>query len=420
MDRKSIISIETVKRLTPKYTQGNCYQDALRTQGSNLKEKPPAYSVKRIEFNPISRVARMEIHQVWEYRTIERYVTQNYQRTPIYSAWKSKGKLIKKTIKLTNSELETLHSNQDPLIRKLSNEIIIALNDEELFPSWFMKLYLKKELDNDLQTIQKEATSFIESQKKLIARERSSMSTCNDDKKQLKYALSKEELKHNTLSEKLAKIENSKPNILKIIFSLGIVSYFTSQKRKNKLLAELSKTDEYITQCKKSISEKDKKIEVCKNSITAYQLKIKEKENELNKKKELRQLDYEQKYSQIQPLTTSVEQDDSFTMLKTFNALDYQKIIGVYLIHNKEKDKYYVGQSKDVMKRIKQHFNATTPKNPIFAEDYYTSKMENKDDLFEIKIIPCETKDELDKLEKELIAEYDSWVNGYNGTSGNM
>ena len=71
------------------------------------------------------------------------------------------------------------------------------------------------------------------------------------------------------------------------------------------------------------------------------------------------------------------------------------------------------------MKRIKQHFNGTTPKNTIFAEDYYTSQMDNRDNIFELKIIRCETKDELDSLEKKLIYEYDSWNNGYNGTSGN-
>ena len=59
------------------------------------------------------------------------------------------------------------------------------------------------------------------------------------------------------------------------------------------------------------------------------------------------------------------------------------------------------------------------PNNIIFAEDYYSSKQEHKDDLFEIKIIECSTKDELDRKEKNLIEFYDSWNKGYNGTSGN-
>lgn len=100
-------------------------------------------------------------------------------------------------------------------------------------------------------------------------------------------------------------------------------------------------------------------------------------------------------------------------------GIEYQKVIGCYIIHNRENGKYYVGQSKDVHKRLKQHFTGTVPKNVIFAEDYYLSNFSNKEDLFEVKILPCTTKDELDKTEKELIELYDAKNNGYNGTSGN-
>lgn len=99
--------------------------------------------------------------------------------------------------------------------------------------------------------------------------------------------------------------------------------------------------------------------------------------------------------------------------------MEYQKIIGCYIIRNKENKKCYVGQSKDVLKRIRQHFKGTIPNNVIFAEDYYCALSEIRDNLFEIKIIPCETKDELDRTEKQLIEDYDAFNNGYNGTSGN-
>lgn len=36
-----------------------------------------------------------------------------------------------------------------------------------------------------------------------------------------------------------------------------------------------------------------------------------------------------------------------------------------------------------------------------------------------IKIIKCNTKDELDDLERLKIKEYDSFNNGYNKTNGN-
>jgi len=124
----------------------------------------------------------------------------------------------------------------------------------------------------------------------------------------------------------------------------------------------------------------------------------------------------------FEPLPYEMEHLDKsdFIPLKKLIGIKYEKIIGCYIIHNKEFDKYYVGQSKDVIKRVtRDHFSGTTVKNIIFAEDYYKSKYENKDDIFEVKIIRLETKDELDATEKALIEEYDSFNNGYNGTSGN-
>ena len=111
--------------------------------------------------------------------------------------------------------------------------------------------------------------------------------------------------------------------------------------------------------------------------------------------------------------------DDSVVPLKALSGIEYKKIVGCYLIHNRENDRYYVGQSKDVMKRLKQHFRGAVPNNVIFAQDYYSSEYEHKEDLFEVKIVPCSTKDELDWKEREYIRQYDANGSGYNSTSGN-
>lgn len=87
---------------------------------------------------------------------------------------------------------------------------------------------------------------------------------------------------------------------------------------------------------------------------------------------------------------------------------------GVYVIWNKSKNLYYVGQSKDVYKRLfTQHFNNNNVKNIIFAKDWFDG------DEFYYKVIPLQTKDELDEKEKELIEKYDSFKHGYNATAGN-
>lgn len=394
--------------------------ELIKTQGGNIKERPPKYSLTKVDFNITSRIARIEILQSQEYRTIQKYITQNYERYPIYSEWKIKEKTIKKTLKLTNSELEVLNSYDDDLIKMFAEEIIISLDNEELFPSWFIKIFLKRELDADLQTLKEELDSYVGNQNNKITTQQAHIENYNNEIFATNKILQKKKKKKARIESILTKISNAKHNMLKSIMTLGIYNYLISNKRKRKMELKLSICDKHITELNKNITENENKITKCNKSINEYKTNISKKESEYKNKKETRLNEYNTKVSEVKPLSNIVAQDESFTMLKLFSGLEYEKIIGVYVIHNKEKDKYYVGQSKDVMKRIKQHFNGTVPKNTIFAEDYYTSQMENRDNIFEIKIIRCTTKDELDSLEKKLIYEYDSWNNGYNGTSGNI
>ena len=83
----------------------------------------------------------------------------------------------------------------------------------------------------------------------------------------------------------------------------------------------------------------------------------------------------------VEPLPTIVKNsdDNDFIPLKKLVGMNYERIIGCYVIRNIEKNKYYVGQSKDVLNRVcHQHFNGTMVKNIIFAEDYYSSKLEKR------------------------------------------
>lgn len=393
--------------------------ELIKSQG-NEKTRPPQYSLNKVDFNITSRIARIEILQTQEYRTIQKYITQNYEKYPVYSEWKIKEKILKKTLKLTNSELELLNVNDDELIRMFAEEIVLKLDNEELFPSWFIKMYLKRDLDFDLQTMKNELDDYIGNQNNKINVQQTNIDCYNNEIVDYKIKLQKQQKRGNKLVSKLQKLSISKPNILKSIISFGIYNYLISNKRKRKLELKLSTCYNLIEEFNKNILEDSDEITKCNKNIKNCESNIGKKEKEFKNKKEVRISDYNKNLSEVKPLSNIVAQDESFTMLKLFSGLEYEKIIGVYIIHNKEKDKYYVGQSKDVMKRIKQHFNGTVPKNSVFAEDYYTSQMENKDNIFEYKIIRCETKDELDSLEKKLIYEYDSWNSGYNGTSGNI
>lgn len=390
------------------------------SQFDNEKERAPQYSLKNVDFNAVTRVAHIEILQRHEYRTIERYVTRNYEKYPIYSYWKVKEKIIKKTLKLTNRELETLHQNSDALIKMFAAEIISWLNDEDLIPSWYKINCLNKELNAYLKMFSDELSVFIENQNIKINDYQKNICVYDDANSLFTKKLNKKEKIKNEILFKLKKIMSAKKNFFKSFFSLGVYNYLKSNKRKNKIESVLLKIEQEISKIKKDIADNDKEINKCNLLINERKHAISEKEQEQEKKVRNKTNEYDNKLLKVKPLASVVVEDKSFRLLKYFSGLDYEQIIGVYIIHNKEKDKYYVGQSKDVLKRLKQHFNGTVPKNMIFAEDYYTSHYENKDNLFEVKIIRCSTKDELDRLEKQLIHEYDSWKNGYNGTSGNL
>ena len=422
MGTRSIISISAIKRMASASNRikREKYNNELLMAQGNGKEMPPQFSLSKVDFNITSRIARIEILQSQEYRTIQKYITRNYEKYPIYSEWKVKEKILKKTLKLTNSELESLNNNEDDLIKMFAEDIIIELNNEELIPSWFIKLYLKRELDSDLKIIKKELNSFVYNQKKEIITQETNIDIYNNEIIKYTRTLNKRLKRKNKLESKLTKLSNAKPSIIKTLISFGIFNYLISNKRKNQLELKLTAFNNVICELNKNILDNNNKITKCNKDIDDYSLKINKKEKEFESKKELRLSEYNKKLLEVKPLSSVASNNGNFTMLKLFSGLEYEKIIGVYVIHNKEKDKYYVGQSKDVMKRIRQHFNGTIPKNSIFAEDYYTSQMKNRDNIFELKIIRCETKDELDSLEKKLIYEYDSWNNGYNRTSGNI
>ena len=90
-------------------------QRLIDSNRGNEKELAPTYKVEEVKFDINSRNTKITFIETKHYRTIERHVTQNYVKYPIYSNWKTKTKKFSKSIKLTNSELETLNLNNDSL-----------------------------------------------------------------------------------------------------------------------------------------------------------------------------------------------------------------------------------------------------------------------------------------------------------------
>jgi hypothetical protein len=365
-------------------------------------------------------MTKIIFEQSQQYRTVERYVTQYYQKYPIYSVWKLKTKQIPKTIKLTNIVLECLCNHEEELIRDFAFEIVAALNNSDMIPSWFEKRCIDDDYTNELSLIDNEVSILGKENSRAIKTYENQILICNDSISALNAK--KTETQHTLakLSQRLSKIQNHKKSVFLSICTLFIFNYLNSKARIRKLQNRQVKFNNLLTAAQQN-------IEICKTNIVNAKNGIKLQTDNYNqaltaKRSAMERLakNHDLLIRDIEPLDDYYNEDKEFISIKSLKGLEYEKIIGCYVIHNTENNKYYVGQSKDVIKRINQHFKGTTPNNVIFAEDYYSSKLHDKDNLFSVKIIRLETKDELDETERQLIFDYDARKNGYNGTSGNI
>lgn len=90
-----------------------------------------------------------------------------------------------------------------------------------------------------------------------------------------------------------------------------------------------------------------------------------------------------------------------------------QNFVGVYILYNKTKNMYYVGQGKEVLNRVNAHFTGKG-NGDVYADYKYG-------DIFTIKMIALSTSgfSSLNELERNTIMTYNSYANGYNKTRGN-
>ena len=86
---------------------------------------------------------------------------------------------------------------------------------------------------------------------------------------------------------------------------------------------------------------------------------------------------------------------------------------GVYILYNRTKNKYYVGQAQQVLSRVNSHFTGRG-NGDVYADYKYGDK-------FTIKMIALKKSGykSLNALERDMIATYDAFAHGYNKTRGN-
>lgn len=90
-----------------------------------------------------------------------------------------------------------------------------------------------------------------------------------------------------------------------------------------------------------------------------------------------------------------------------------QNFPGVYILFNRSKNMYYVGQGKQVLNRVNSHFTGKG-NGDVYADYKYG-------DEFTIKMIALDGSgfQTLNELERNTILHYNAFSNGYNKTRGN-
>ncbi len=91
-----------------------------------------------------------------------------------------------------------------------------------------------------------------------------------------------------------------------------------------------------------------------------------------------------------------------------------QSFSGVYILYNKSKNMYYVGQAIKILDRVNNHFTGKG-NGDVYADYKYG-------DEFTIKMIALEGSGfaSLNSLERETIRKYKAFSKGYNKTRGNQ
>ena len=396
------------------------YRSNLIQDNSNKETKSePEYSLVSVDFNTNSRMAKIVFSSAERYRTIERYVTQDYQKYPVYSDWKVKTKNISKSLKLTNDVLEGLAEHSDPLIRKFSVEIILFLKTEALIPSWLNKRRLIEGYNRNLSYLLGNKRQLDIEHSQVVGSLNNKILQARNEIAVFEVQKNKYDRLVNKCSMKIGKIQQHKKSVILVILTLFIYHFLNSPGRIARISKRKSEHEQTSLDIQENIQDLNRGISSFGEKIDIATRRYEEQKQIIAHKCERLKSAVESDLRKVTPLIVECPVDSDFLPMNAIKGIKHEKIVGCYVIRNRMNGRCYVGQSKDVMKRINQHFKGTIPGNVIFAEDYYSSPPDKKNDLFEVKIIRLHTKDELDTTERELIQFYDSYSHGYNGTAGN-
>lgn len=365
-------------------------EDISSTYNSDYYEED--ISLTDLDYDVATTILTFKIIKTTTKPKITRYVTRNYERTPIYDDLSVKTKKLKdyhKAIcieKFLEEELVNLSDLNDEIRIEITNYLTQFLTNK-FAPSWYQKLIDIKNVEDNINNLNNQI-----------------------DTQQNKLACAKDEFRTAKTNLDVAKREPVVPNsipylvftiiLIPVLIGIIMLGCYTSK-------TQAAINQEAINQCEinvKNLADQVLTLNTeCERITSANEKKISEYQDKLD---QIKRTIYERKIN--------VHNDGFLNLRQEIKFSHKENIIGVYIIWNKTKNKYYVGQSKDVNNRIYQgHFCSSGPKKFCFFQDW------SNNDEFLVKIIPCTTKDELDRLEKMYIEQYDAFNSGYNSTGGN-
>lgn len=295
--------------------------------------------IKDLSFDKITNRLQFTIKHYTKKPKITRYVTINYVKTPIYEDYSERTKIVKKFNKVINP---AKFVNEDILQLDLQKKFILKIIDEiKIIPEWRKKEIKLEKINNEIKSYKDSFRNF------------------NSEKN--KYNFKIINLKEKANNFWLALFWGFFTFFLNFIWFLSkkqaIVNKLTNEKNKkwnneHKIEVDL-KNEKLLIEINNFNKDLQFKIE---NLIIKANI-IKEKEIKLEK-----------------------TDKDNWIDLRNASNFNYSNLNlkkGVYIIWNKTKNKYYVGQSKNLKNRLLQHFKNGDVKNILFAKDWY-----NGDDFF--------------------------------------
>ena len=310
---------------------------------------------------------------------IVRYKTRNYVRTPIYEGYSERIKLIRKFDKVINP---IRFVNKDILELDLEKHFILSIIEKiSVIPEW-----RKKELEL------KRILGVIDTAKQSIR---------NYDREKKWYSFKKTDFNEEP--------SNFWLRLIFAPFTLGLSFIGYNSKKNAQLNIETNKNNKEWNESHKQKIDQENSLIL--KDITLFNEKC-------NKTIGFNwNLYHRTKAKKI--IWWDKDIHDGWKDLKLASNFSFRNLNdkkGVYIIRNETKNKCYVGQAKSIGVRLNQHFpnsEVINTKNAEFAKDWYSG------DYFCYKVHFCQTKDELDSLEKQKIEEFNSFERGYNKTGGN-